>query len=58
MCPKGSQLRPEPAKGSHVGDEPLNQTRVPGPRPKTNRSRVTATISATAEDAIFRRFDC
>lgn len=53
--PKGSQLRPEPAKGSQVGEEPLNQTRVPGPRPKMKTTTVRAASSATTEDAILRR---
>ena len=53
--PKGSQLSPEPAKGSQVGEEPLNQTSEPGPRPRTKTARVRATTSATTEEAIVRR---
>ena len=53
--PKGSQLRPEPAKGSQVGEVPLNQTSEPGPRPRMKTARVRATTSATTEEAIVRR---
>ena len=55
LWPKGSQLRPEPAKGSQVGEEPLNQTRVPGPRPRMNTTTMIAARRATTEDATFRR---
>jgi len=55
LWPKGSQLKPEPAKGSQVGEEPLNQTRLPGPRPSTKTVMARAMRSATTDDATFRR---
>ena len=52
---KGSQFNPAPAKGSQVGDDPVSQTNVPGPRPSTKAPIATARRSATTEDAIRRR---
>jgi hypothetical protein len=51
----GSQLSPEPAKGSQVGEEPLNQTSVPGPRPRMKTTTMVARRRATTEDITFRR---
>ena len=55
LWPNGSQLKPEPAKGSQVGEEPLNQTRLPGPRPSTKTVMARAMRSARTDDATFRR---
>ena len=39
---KGTQLTPEPAKGSQAGAPPVIQISVPGPRPNTKRASKQA----------------
>jgi hypothetical protein len=46
----GSQLRPAPTKGSQVRREPVSQTRVPGPRPRTNQQSSRARRRASSAD--------
>jgi hypothetical protein len=55
---KGSHWGAEPAKGSQDGGwPPESQVKLPGPRPKTKKSRAKANKSARPAEVTFRRPD-
>ena len=54
----GTQLTPEPAKGSQAGAPPVIQTRVPGPRPNTKRPSKQAMNSPKMTVSERRSLPC
>ena len=55
---KGTQLTPEPAKGSQAGVPPVSQMRVPGPRPKMKRASKQAMKSPKIVVSSRRSLPC